>query len=250
MRTQNKKAEINFFNQQAEENLKTLVSEAKIIGDILLAAPFLKKKQEALKILDAGCGRGVSTIKLANLGHKMTGIDISPKQVKSVIRKGHPNIKVIVGDLENQNLLEKGTFDVIFCSFVLHHFPSLPKIIKNFRYWLKPSGAFFLVEPNDSNIFNPLALVLVNFLSVFFPKLGPRSGTINEVYHSYGEYKTILEKNSFQITFCKTISPFFFTEEKGLRSVLIFIREMIYQITRLLPSPYGGRILILEAKKR
>ena len=245
---QNKEAEVIFFNQQAELE-QSLWFEESSTEQILAIAPFLKAQKGKLKILNAGCGSGNLSLKLAKLGHEVIGVDLSKKQIELLMRWRHPDLKGKIGDLENKTLFNSKTFDVIFCSHIMHHFPSLNKVVNNFDYWLKSKGIIFLAEPNNSNLFNPLSNIAGDILSWINPSLGPKPGTINEINYSYKDYQKVLENQGFKIYFFGGLSPLFFSSGQGLRSALIFVREILYQIFRVFPHPYGSRIIVLEAKK-
>lgn len=75
------------------------------------------------KALDAGCGDGVLTSKLAERARFVTGIDISPAMIASARDSvGAENVTFIHGDLLSYPL-PPGNFDFIAAVAVLHHMP-------------------------------------------------------------------------------------------------------------------------------
>jgi len=69
--------------------------------EIKYFADFLRKKGIIKgKILDLGCGYGIESLYLANLGFDVTGIDINNEAIKYARKKAHnkKNIKFICGD--------------------------------------------------------------------------------------------------------------------------------------------------------
>ncbi|NMB66792.1 class I SAM-dependent methyltransferase [Candidatus Woesearchaeota archaeon] len=67
-------------------------------------------------MIDLGCGEGslVYAIKKRFPNLKITGIDISPRRIKS-LRNRFPKEKFYIRDVCNTNL-KKNSFDVINCS--------------------------------------------------------------------------------------------------------------------------------------
>lgn len=107
-------------------------------------------------ILDAGCGSGRHSIRLANLGFGVTAIDFSDYIVEDA--------KKYVADLDLQNkitvqqnsLLEltfpDESFDYILCWGVLMHIPEVDKAIKELSRVLKKGGTLIISEVNKDSL--------------------------------------------------------------------------------------------------
>jgi ubiquinone/menaquinone biosynthesis C-methylase UbiE len=71
------------------------------------------------KILDAGAGIGRFSIPLAEAGHEVIHLDISPRMVDSARQlgesRGVKNIKFICGSVENLASFDDDTFDLVLC---------------------------------------------------------------------------------------------------------------------------------------
>lgn len=95
-------------------------------------------------ILDAGCGNGRETIRMARLNPDalVIGLDISDA-VDSASRnsKGLPNIRFVQADLCSPPFL-KNSFDYIFSFGVLHHTPDTRKAFLGLAPLLGPGGEF------------------------------------------------------------------------------------------------------------
>ena len=105
------------------------------------------------KILDIGCGAGVSTIVLSKLGYSALGIDISPgliDQAKRLAASENSNSEFIVGDASSTDFSDR-TFDVCFMVGLLHHFPNYNPVLHEIQRILKDSGILIAVEPNLLN---------------------------------------------------------------------------------------------------
>jgi ubiquinone/menaquinone biosynthesis C-methylase UbiE len=101
-------------------------------------------------VLDLGCGPGSLTEKLSAVsGIKLTGVDISPAMIHQA-KARFPEADFFVDDMEALSF-DDGTFDVVFCSGVLHHLPVLDLALKEIRRVLKTNGIVVLREPNADN---------------------------------------------------------------------------------------------------
>jgi cyclopropane fatty-acyl-phospholipid synthase-like methyltransferase len=71
-------------------------------------------------VLDVGCGPGAPTAAaIAGAGHRVTGIDISPRQI-DLARAQVPSGRFLVGDVLEAEF-EPGSFDAIVALFSLTH---------------------------------------------------------------------------------------------------------------------------------
>jgi tellurite methyltransferase len=94
-------------------------------------------------VLDIGPGRGGNSLYLASQGFNVTASDISSVAIQKIIKKaeaaGIP-IQTQVGDFTEMDL--KHEFDVIVCTFVMHHFSraEAERVIKKMQQSTKQSG--------------------------------------------------------------------------------------------------------------
>lgn len=106
---------------------------------------------DKLRILDAGCGTGFSTLKLAqaNPQAEITAVDLSRTSLEIAQQrlrtaKLADQVQWLHADL--QNLPDLGVFDFIHCSGVIHHLPDPVNGLKHLRRSLKSDGiAYFMV---------------------------------------------------------------------------------------------------------
>jgi ubiquinone/menaquinone biosynthesis C-methylase UbiE/glycosyltransferase involved in cell wall biosynthesis len=109
-----------------------------------------KEGIEAPDVLDLGCGPGSMTGKLLRIpGIRLTGVDLSPAMI-AIARARFPYVNYLVDDAEFMSF-EDETFDVVFCSGVLHHLASMEMALRQIHRILKPGGIFVLREPNQDN---------------------------------------------------------------------------------------------------
>lgn len=119
---------------------------------ILKFADFNKWKDK--RVLEIGCGIGTDAIEFAKAGADYTGIDISTASL--TIAKERFDIYQLNSDLLNldatsDQLLQLGSFDLIYSFGVLHHYPNVDKVINSVRAMLLPNGKFkFMVYAERS----------------------------------------------------------------------------------------------------
>lgn len=115
-------------------------------------------EKKSLSLLDLGCGSGWTSIFLAKLGLKVTGLDISEEMIgiaKENAKKENLKVKFIAQDMEEIDF--KKEFDRILLYDGLHHCPNEKKVLKNIAKALKPGGVLLIVEPNKGHGYNPEA---------------------------------------------------------------------------------------------
>jgi tocopherol O-methyltransferase len=102
------------------------------------------------KVLDVGCGVGGTSCWLATRGHNVTGISLSPKQIemaKAAMKKDGVNVRFQVMDGEKIHFPgEEGTFDAVWISEALSHFPHKNYFFDHAMRMLKPGGKIVIVD--------------------------------------------------------------------------------------------------------
>lgn len=99
-------------------------------------------------ILDIGCGTGSLSIVLARLGHKITGIDLSPTMISLARAKAEMHkyqIEFQVMDAAFPRLAHK-QFDVIVCRHLLWALPEPAQVLQRWTELLKPKGRLLLID--------------------------------------------------------------------------------------------------------
>ena len=118
------------------------------------------------RVLSIGCGIGDTELLLAPHVRELVGADLSPTAVRQArldaAGAGITNARFEEGSLESV----KGTFNVIFAIFLLHHLPDAmlagaPTLI---RERLAPGGVFYALDPSRQRLSGLLG-------SLLFPRL-------------------------------------------------------------------------------
>lgn len=116
-----------------------------------------KIAKSSIKVLDYGCGIGMSIPHLKNNfpNAEITAYDPSPKSTE-VLSKLYPEINIF----SNQDELMKGKYDLVFVSCVIHHIrvKDLDHELKRMISLLKKGGSLVIFEHNP---LNPLTQIVV-----------------------------------------------------------------------------------------
>lgn len=125
---------------------------------------------QALKILDLGCGEGLSLKMVRERWprHELTGMDHNPNLGKIKI----PGTELKSADLTSPGALPPAKFDRILCLDVLEHIRELSVPLSSIHGSLKPSGLLVVSAPAE-NVFHKTCRFLIK--GTFSEKAGPCS---------------------------------------------------------------------------
>lgn len=122
------------------------------IGHIKRYAKVLEFLNENIIALDVGCGCGYGSFILAKKAKRVIAIDKSKKAIDYACKNyKKDNIKYRIFDIEKDNALKLGYFDLITCFEVIEHIKNPDKAIKNLRKIIRPDGLLFISTPNKNN---------------------------------------------------------------------------------------------------
>ncbi len=99
------------------------------------------------RVLDLGCGTGTLSVLLAELGHEVDGVDVSPRMVELAERKALEHgvsARFHVGDAASPAVT--GAYDVVLSRHVLWAMPDVPAALDRWLALLRPDGVLVLVE--------------------------------------------------------------------------------------------------------
>jgi SAM-dependent methyltransferase len=104
-----------------------------------------------LRVLDIGCGTGRHTLRLAQAGNRVTGIDLSPGMLAVAREKlSGLDAELIEGDVLSAPL--PGTYDAVVTALVLEHIAEPAAFFSRVADLLTPGGGFYLSEIHPDRI--------------------------------------------------------------------------------------------------
>jgi SAM-dependent methyltransferase len=98
-------------------------------------------------VLDLGCGTGSLSVLLAELGHSVTGIDLSPRMIEQAREKARRHaveIDLRVGDAARPSV--SGAFDVVLTRHLLWALPDPAAAVARWAGALTEEGRLVLIE--------------------------------------------------------------------------------------------------------
>ena len=142
----------NYWNKRCEEFTALRISELNSEKrDLWLDIIYPKlDHSKKLNILDVGTGSGFLAILMASLGHKVTGIDLSPSMIESAKKLSQTleyNINFKVMDAENLDF-QNHYFDVIISRNLTWTLPNIENAYKEWYRTLKPRGVLINFDAN------------------------------------------------------------------------------------------------------
>jgi SAM-dependent methyltransferase len=100
------------------------------------------------RVLDVGCGTGFLALRFAELGHSVTGVDLSSPMIERAREKAEQEdvyVEFLLGDAVDLDLPD-GTFDVVIARHVIWNLPEPERGVAEWLRVLRPGGQLALVE--------------------------------------------------------------------------------------------------------
>jgi SAM-dependent methyltransferase len=103
----------------------------------------LGRLEPASDVLELGCGAGVPVTRALAVDHRVTGADISARQV-ALARQNVPHATFVHGDLASL-VFPDASFDAVVAFYALTHVPreQHAPLLGRIARWLRPNGLFF-----------------------------------------------------------------------------------------------------------
>ena len=105
-------------------------------------------------ILDVGCGRGVTSVYLAAMGHMVTGMDCSESEMdygRKMAQRYSIKVNFKTGRIEEIEFPDE-SYDIIICEETLEHLENPLGALKKFRRILRQNGRILISVPNTGSI--------------------------------------------------------------------------------------------------
>lgn len=128
------------FDAEADHGLRSPAVRAAWAGRFVEWIP-----DDGVDVLDVGCGTGSLALLLAQQGHHVTGVDLSPAMVDRARAKlaGH-DATIVPGDATEPPV--RGPFDVVVCRHLLWTLPRPTVALRRWVSLLRPGGQLVLIE--------------------------------------------------------------------------------------------------------
>ncbi|HEY8898300.1 MAG TPA: class I SAM-dependent methyltransferase [Niastella sp.] len=155
-------------------------------------------------ILDAGCGPGITTAYFLDRGALVTGIDYSEEMLSIARTRTEGKATLMRHDLNLElNMFEASSFDIIYCSLVIHYIDDLDLLFKEFSRVLRPGGiVVFSTDHPEASFVKAIPVTGREKKSFFWDGYGIYMDTYMRPWRQITES---LEANQLDIE--KTIDP-------------------------------------------
>ncbi|BDA65668.1 class I SAM-dependent methyltransferase [Actinomyces capricornis] len=140
----------------AESNAGTYASRGADPGWVSAVAGMIDLR--GLRVVDLGCGGGIYSTAMAQMGALVTGVDFSAQMVTDARERaqslGFGDVRFVQGDAERTGL-EAGAADVVLMRALIHHVPSRPAVLAEARRLLTERGTVLIQDRTMADVFAP-----------------------------------------------------------------------------------------------
>jgi len=176
---------------QAHWNPQQYAAHGRFVSELGLPVVTLLAPQPGERILDLGCGDGVLTRRLQELGCDILGVDSSPEMVQAARALGLDARLV-----EGHALPFVGEFDAVFTNAALHWMSRPEAVLRGVWRALRPGGRFVGECGGDGNIATVMAA-----LTTALARRGIAAGRLNPWFFPDAEaYRARLESHGFVVS--------------------------------------------------
>ncbi len=129
-----------------------------------------KNLLQNIEILDIGCGGGLISEPMAQLGGKVTGIDAAEKNIKvASLHSKKSDLKINYLNKSPEQLNSKKKFDVILNLEIVEHVNNLDLYLKSCSHLLKKNGLMFTATINRTLMSYVKAIIGAEYILRWLP---------------------------------------------------------------------------------
>jgi SAM-dependent methyltransferase len=165
-------------------------AHARFVSDLSGEVMAWLDPQPGERILDLGCGDGVLTAALQELGATVTGVDTSQGFVAATLARG-----VDARLMDGQRLDFAAEFDAVFSNAALHWMRDAAGVLRGVRSALKPGGRFVAEFGGHGNV----AAIVTAMRAVGQRRGGDIESACPWYFPAPGIYSDLLEAEGFTV---------------------------------------------------
>jgi 2-polyprenyl-3-methyl-5-hydroxy-6-metoxy-1,4-benzoquinol methylase len=170
-----------------------------------------------LRILDVGCGSGLNASILAQHGHTVVGVDLSPVAIAKFRAAGFEGH---ICDVTQGIPCPDESFDVVFASEVIEHVVDTEQFLGEIRRVLRPGGTLVLTTPNS-------AFWVYRLFSIL-------GRTLSDVQHR-GHVRFFSESSLLRVLIDQGFSPV----TLSARHMYLIVGDKLGRMFFFLPGPFA-----------
>lgn len=260
---------IDLVEEYFDANAKSwsdLYERAERANDVVLAdrknaaVSFLAERLEpGSRVLDAGCGAGLTAIDLIDRGFRVHGVDVSERMIEqcraNLERRGvgPERYELSHGDVFAADF-EAESFDAVSALGFLQYQDDEVSALRELGRVLRPGGLLFVSGPTRVRISNGFGLAAVYRRVRWGSALPPGHqvlGTISDHYYTPGRMRGLLRQAGFEVVRCRGhgyVNFVFVGGRLGLRGELALHRGLT-GVARVLPIGRWANDVMAFARK-
>ena len=200
--------------------------------------------QPGERILDLGCGTGHLTLRLAESGAQVVGLDRSLTMLAEA-RKNYPEMQLLAADATQMAFARP--FDAVFSNAALHWILDAERVVECVAACLRPGGRFVLEMGGKGNLEQ-----FRDAVHEALDAIGRPEGKLWNLkfYPTIGEYASLLERHGLAVPSARLFDRPTPLDggESGLRTWLEMFEEVT--LSRLASDERRAFVEMVEARLR
>lgn len=139
-----------------EDFCKVSEEERMMLGLLKKTVAELSLPNDAIHILDIGCGSGRISKQLQDLGYRVSGLDFSEEAVKKAVARG---IEAKQANLDDGIPFPDAAFHVVWAGDIIEHVFDPIGLLRESARVLKPGGVMLITIPSDVGLVSRIKML-------------------------------------------------------------------------------------------